>query len=193
MLEAGQRGIPLVAYSDIGRDADVMAFDDPATDGLDVRVGSTAEYVAAIRRLVDDPGWRLERGRAIRDAIAVEHEGAGWRDRLEQAYAAARLMHAARGDATAAPLADPAPPSSLDLDRRLLALLDAQQGDAPAGVRGHVRLAPLVVRLEEWRRARRTDRPLSPLVLLPERAIMLGRRAAILARSVGRRVRRNPS
>jgi hypothetical protein len=35
--------------------------------------------------------------------------------------------------------------------------------------------------------------PLSPLVLLPERAIMLGRRAGILGRSVRRLVRRSAS
>jgi hypothetical protein len=193
MLEAGQRGIPLVAYSDTGPDADVVAFDDPATDGLDVRVGSTEAYLAAVGRLVDDPAWRRERGRTIQEAIAAEHEGARWRDRLEDAYRKAETLHATPGHAPAVGQSDAAPSTAFDLDRRLMALLDAQQEEGPAGVRGHLRFAPFAVRLEEWRRARRSARPLSLAVLLPERALMLGRRAGILARTARRVVRRRAS
>jgi hypothetical protein len=72
-----------------------------------------------------------------------------------------------------------------ELDRRLVALLDAQQSEAPAGVRGHLRLAPFGVRLEEWRRSKTSDRPLSALVLLPESVVMLARRAGMLRRTLG--------
>ena len=193
MLEAGQRRIPLLAYSDAGPDADVLGFDDPATEGFAVRARTPAEYIAALKQLVDDPATRLERGRQIAGAIAADHEGEGWRDHLERAYMQARAAHASPRDRAGIPPVDPLPGTSSELDRRLLNLLDAQQADAPAGVRGHLRFAPFGVRLEEWRRSRRTARPLSILVLLPERAIMLARRAGMLARSARRAVRRSAS
>jgi hypothetical protein len=191
MLEAGQRAIPLLAYSDAGPGADVLGYDDPATEGLEVRARTPGEYLEALEQLVDDPATRRERGRQIGRAIAADHEGQGWRDHLECAYLQAAAVHASPRDSAGIPPVDPLPDPIGELDRRLLTLLDAQQADAPAGVRGHLRMAPFGLRLEEWRRSRRTARPLSILVLLPERAIMLARRATILADSVRRAVRRS--
>lgn len=191
MLEAGQRRIPLLAYGGDDQDAEVLSFDDPATEGLGVRAHSQADYVSVLQRLVDDPVTRLERGRQIEGAIATAHEGRGWRDHLERAYVQAGAVHASPRNRPGLVSVDPPPGGSTDLDRRLLILLDAQQADAPAGVRGHLRLAPFGVRLEEWRRSFGTARPLSVFVLLPERAIMLARRAGMLARSLRRAVRRS--
>jgi hypothetical protein len=193
MLEAGQQRIPLLAYSDAGPDADVLGFDDPATEGLAVRARSPAEYVSALEQLVDDPAARLERGRQIAGAIATSHEGQGWRDHLERAYARASAVHVSPRDLAEIPSVDPVPGTTSELDRRLLTLLDAQQADAPTGVRGHLRLAPFSVRLEEWNGSRGTVRPLSIVVLLPERAIVMVRRAGMLAQSARRAVRRPAS
>ncbi|MEA2537494.1 MAG: hypothetical protein QOF11_1728 [Chloroflexota bacterium] len=190
MLEAGQLGLPLLAYGVTGPETGVLGFDDPATEGLAVRARTPAEYLVALEALVDDPAARRERGQQIRRAIAADHEGQGWRDHLERAYSQAAAVHASPRDEPHLD-ADPAPGAIGELDRRLVGLLDAQQADAPAGVRGHLRLAPFGLRLEEWRRSRGTAQPLSILVLLPERAIMLARRAGMLAHSARRALRRS--
>ena len=189
MLEAGQRSLPILAYGDPGADAEVLAFDDPATEGMAVREPTRAGYVAALRRLVDDPAARVERGRQVELALRACHEGRGWLDSLELAYAQAVTVRAAGIAGPASPVDDPPPQSCPELDRRLLLLLDGQQQDAPRGVRGHLRTAPLSLRLEEWRRSLGGDRPLSVFVLLPEGALMLARRASMLAHRI-RPVRR---
>lgn len=184
MLEAGQRAIPLLAYGDPGVDARVLAFDDPATADLALGEPTRAGYVATLRRLVDDPGARLARGRQIEGALAACHEGRAWLELLETAYARAVDNRASDHATPAQPAADPPMLSFDDLDRRLLYLLDAQQRDAPRGVRGHLRFAPFRIRLEEWRRSRLDDQPLSALVLLPEWVLMLARRASMLPRPI---------
>lgn len=178
MLEAGRSGLPLLALGDPDPELDVLAFDDPATDDLGVLFRSVETYLAALRQLVEDPGARERRGQAIKDALDI-HGGAPWRAQLHHAYAEVRRLHRA-----GQPHADADDPglTVMELDRRLVVLLDAQQGDAPAGVRGHLRFAPFPMRLEEWRRSRRTARPLSIAVLLPEPALMAARRVGILAR-----------
>jgi glycosyltransferase involved in cell wall biosynthesis len=180
MLEAGQRGVPLLALGS-GEDAEVLGFDDPATEGRGVVLDGAAAYLTALGELVGDPHRRLERGRELRAALAAVHEGAGWRGRLEDAYRSADRLHGLPTDPATLLTADIDVEPSGVLDRRLLTLLDAQQSDAPRGVRGHLRLAPFGTRLEELRRSRGSDRPISVLVLVPERGLVLARRAAILA------------
>ena len=186
MLEAGQHGLPLVAYANRAPGADVLGFDDPAIEGLAIQARTDAEYLAAIEKLVDDPALRLESGRRIQRAIAADHEGQGWREHLERAYRQATSVHFSPRVDSLDSGADPIPGQFSELDRRLLTLMDAQQEDAPRGVRGYLRFAPFGVRLEEWRRSRGTVRPLSILVLLPELVLLLARRAAIVGRT-GRR------
>jgi hypothetical protein len=183
MLEAGQQRIPLLSFSDAGSDADVLGFDDPATDDLVVPARTRADYLARFEQLVDSPTMRSERGRQIQEAIAANHEGPGWRRQLERAYLQALAVHAAPRYEAGIASVDATVDTSGELDRRLLTLLDAQQADAPTGVRSHLRFAPFGVRFEEWSQSRGTARPLSILVLVPERAIMLARRASMLARS----------
>jgi glycosyltransferase involved in cell wall biosynthesis len=183
MLEAGQHGIPLLALTDGSGDTDVLAFDDPATDRLPITARSPSAFLDALGQLVEDRAIRRELGRRIGDDLASVHEGAGWRARLEAAYARVHELHTTPRRQTPVPDAEPSSQPS-ELDQRLVALLDAQQADAPRGVRGHLRLAPFDLRLEEWRRSRRSDRPLSPLVLLPNPVLMLARQAAILTRSL---------
>ena len=65
MLEAGQHGLPLVAYANRAPGADVLGFDDPAIEGLAIQARTGVEYLAAIEKLVDDPAARLESGRRI--------------------------------------------------------------------------------------------------------------------------------
>jgi hypothetical protein len=182
MLEAAQMGIPLLAYSDTGPDADVLEFDDPATEGLAGRARTPSAYLAALQELVEDPLTRRERGTEIKVALAAQHEGQGWLDHLERAYSQAMAVHVSPRELVEV-LADPMSVTNSELDRRLLSLLDTQQGDAPRGVRGHLRLAPFGVRLEEWSRSRGTARPLSIFVLLPEGAVLRARRVGMLARS----------
>jgi hypothetical protein len=184
MLEAGQRAIPLLAYRDAGAEADVMAFDDPGTDRLPVQMRTEPAFIEALGRLIDDAASRHELGRRIAHDLAAVHGADGWRERLETAYARVSQQHAKPRPDEPDVVFDPARRPT-DLDRRLVALLDSQQADAPAGVRSHLRLAPFDVRFEEWRRSRASARPLSMLVLLPEWVIMLGRRAGMLRRGLG--------
>jgi hypothetical protein len=186
MLEAGQRGLPLLSLSAADPQLDVLGFDDPATDGLAIRFRASDAYLQELRDLVADPVRRSECGQRIADALQV-HEGLAWQRRLEQAYERATELHAHPQPPTVTE--DPPPGTITELDRRLVILLDAQQADAPRGVRGHVRLAPLALRLEEWRRSRHSDRPLSALVLLPEHALLRARRVSLLSRALLRRLR----
>lgn len=189
MLEAGQQRIPLVTYNDLPSEAEVLGFDDPATDGIVDRPGTPADYLETLEAYVGDPNRRSAGGRQIEAALAAQHLGPGWRQSLEQVYAQVMYVHESPRDRGDLASVDPRTTGPQDLDRLLVMLLDAQQADAPRGVRGHLRLAPLSIRLEEWRRSRATDRPLSILVLLPERALVLGRRASMLKGSLRRMVR----
>lgn len=195
MLEAGQRGLPLLARTGGVAGTEVLSFDDPATDGLPVGAATEAAFAGSLDRLVDDAPYRRELGQRIAAALEAVHEGERWRERLEAAYATVLELHRAGGRADPDHAAIDPPVTTTELDRRLVVLLDAQQSDAPAGVRGHLRLAPLDVRLVEWRRARTSARPLSVLVLLPEWLVMAARRATILGQSLRRswRSRRLPT
>jgi hypothetical protein len=186
MLEAGQRGLPLLSLSAADPHLDVLGFDDPATDGLPIRFRSADAYLHELGNLVVDPARRAEGGQRIADALQV-HVGPAWHRHLERAYERATELHAHPQPSTVTEDLPPAPVT--ELDRRLVTLLDAQQADAPRGVRGHLRLAPLAVRLEEWRRSRQTDRPLSVLALLPEQLLLRARRASVFGRGLLRRVR----
>ena len=45
MLEAGQRGLPLLSLGSADPQLDVLGFDDPATDGLPIRFRAEDEYL----------------------------------------------------------------------------------------------------------------------------------------------------
>jgi hypothetical protein len=184
MLEAGQRSLPLIALGDKHRVTEVLHFDDPATEAMPIRLGATSAFLSTLETLVNDAETRRARGAAIELALRSWHTGERWLAELERVYSQAHEAWSAAGERAAPPATDPMPSRGDVLDLRLLGLLDAQQAAAPAGMRGHLRIAPYPLRLEEWWLARRTSRPLSVLVLVPEGVIRAARPAVILARHI---------
>ena len=101
LLEAGSRGIPLLAYCPPRPEAWLLGPGAPGfEDGLE-QAGDVAAFETSLTRLIDEADHRERRGRIAREAILSKHSGAGWRDAVAGVHTALRQADGAtclRGD-----------------------------------------------------------------------------------------------
>ncbi|MFW3173011.1 glycosyltransferase family 4 protein [Geodermatophilus sp. CPCC 206100] len=102
VLEAGAAGLPVLSLHDHEHYGDVYQANSPGLAHTGHGAASVDEYLAALRRLVDDPEHRRERGDAARREVLGTHTGPEWAAALERLYARARAAEVADLDEYAA-------------------------------------------------------------------------------------------
>jgi hypothetical protein len=86
LLEAGIRGVPLLAYCPPGPDTLILG---PGAPGIETplhRAGDPHAFRQLLSRLIADLDLRQQSGEAARDSILSKHTGAGWRAAVESLH-----------------------------------------------------------------------------------------------------------
>lgn len=176
MLEAGERGLPLVSMSEVGSSTDVLAFDDPALDALPIQAGTADAFIERLATLVDDAALRSAVGQDVATRISAVHRGDAWRAQwVTLSEAAIRAQDSPWHESWLVREDDPITVTSR-LDAELLDILAAQEAGVPPGLRGHLRVAPQSARVEAWAKSLRGGPRLSAWLLVPDWALVVARR-----------------
>lgn len=86
MLEAGLRGVPVVAFRNPDADLALLGPGAPGLSGVMVVASEPADYRTRLQELIDDRHSRQSRGQATRTKIVELHAGRGWMEALEALY-----------------------------------------------------------------------------------------------------------
>lgn len=86
LLEAGRHGVPLLGYSPLISDLQLLG---PGAPGLDnsMELGrDTESYRALLTRLITDPEFRRQSGKRAQTQILSLHDGSEWLSALDRVY-----------------------------------------------------------------------------------------------------------
>jgi hypothetical protein len=165
MLEAGLRGVPLLAYTPHRRLAPVFCSDDISLGHCLSRASEPRAFQEIAASLIRCPEDRDRMGEIARERILAEHTGSGWRRHL-----ALVLDHGAKSG--------PAGPHTRGLDNRreedfdrwlaLFQLASRSGKSVEETIRCHAGLLPFPLRLAFWKQMRAPKRLGSCRVLAPE-------------------------
>jgi hypothetical protein len=103
ILEAGATGLPVLSLHGQERYGEVYQADAPGLEHLGHAAAGLPAYLDALRKLVDDPAFRRERGDA---AHLAAHSGPAWSEAMEQVYEQAHRSEAADLDQYPQPATD---------------------------------------------------------------------------------------
>jgi hypothetical protein len=159
-LEAGSRGVPVVAFSPHPEAAPILG---PGAPGLRhvLQADDLGGYRSLLGDLIGDPARRAALGDATREAILGAHCGAGWAAGLQAVY----RLSAAAGRAPEPLGSDALEASTLDL---LVHGLYARQAVGLAEtIEGFIRPLPYATRLRALPRMLALDRAFSFGMFLP--------------------------
>jgi hypothetical protein len=106
ILEAGATGLPVLSLHGQERYGEVYQADAPGLEHLGHAAAGLPAYLDALRKLVDDPAFRRERGDAAHQAILAAHSGPAWSEAMEQVYEQAHRSEAADLDQYPQPATD---------------------------------------------------------------------------------------
>lgn len=162
LLEAGSYGTPLVGCFPYGAGARVLCADTPALRRTMIGATTSAEYHAAIERLLADAAYRAEMGALAAQGIARDHSGAGWQRWLSMTYSRALEIPAHDGSP---PCDEYRQPSELDA---LLHDLYSGDGALDGLTAANVQLLPPGLRLRLWLELAQQTHRLRLRLLFPE-------------------------
>lgn len=140
ILEAALAGLPPLSLLVQEGFTESFHANSPGLEGTGYAMSDEDDYVATLRRLIDDRGFRQERGELARRRVAETHAGAAWSTALEELYERAAAV------------------SAVDLDEYPPTMENFEYGDRIAGITPGVHLNDPVATC--WPLAALADDPL---------------------------------